>query len=70
MSLTKSLKWRQLHFLFFLVTIENLKILKYHTFSKKTLVLSIISSKCKNEDEKIFKENESIEVLKILGLKI
>ena len=35
---------------------------------EKTLVLSIIGSKCKNEDEKIFKEEESIEILKILGL--
>ena len=35
---------------------------------EKTLVLSIICSKCKNEDEKIFKEEESIEILKILGL--
>ena len=34
---------------------------------EKTLVLSIISSKCKNKDRKIFKE-ESIEILKILGL--
>ena len=34
----------------------------------KTLVLSIIWSKCKNENEKIFKEEESIEILKILGL--
>ena len=33
----------------------------------KTLVLSIICSKCKNEDEKLFKENESDEILKILG---
>ena len=37
-------------------------------FLEKTLVLSIICSKCKNEDEKIFKEEESIEILKILGL--
>ena len=35
---------------------------------EKTLVISIICSKCKNEDEKIFKEEESIEILKILGL--
>ena len=34
---------------------------------EKTLVLSVFCSKCKNEDEKIFKE-ESIEILKILGL--
>ena len=36
---------------------------------EKTIVLSIICSKCKNEDEKIFKEEESIEILKILGLR-
>ena len=48
---------------------------KYRKFEKpeiclleKTLVLSIIYSKCKNKDEKIFKEEESIEILKILGL--
>ena len=34
---------------------------------EKTLVLSIICSKCKNEDKKLFKEDESIEILKILG---
>ena len=31
-------------------------------------VLSIIGSKCANEDEKLFKEEESIQILKILGL--
>ena len=49
---------------------------KYRKFEKpkisyileKTLILSIICSKCKNEDEKIFKEEESIEILKIIGL--
>ena len=35
---------------------------------EKTLLLSIICSKCKNEDEKLFKEEESIKILKILGL--
>ena len=35
---------------------------------KKKLVLSIVCSKCNNEDEKIFKEEESIEILKILFL--
>ena len=34
----------------------------------KTLALFIICSKCKNKDEKIFKEDESIKILKILGL--
>ena len=35
---------------------------------EKTLVLSIICSKGTNEDEKLFKEEEAIEILKILGL--
>ena len=35
---------------------------------EKALVLFIICNKCKNEDEKIFKEEESTEILKILGL--
>ena len=35
---------------------------------EKTLVLSIICSKCKNEDERIFKEEKSMVILKILGL--
>ena len=49
---------------------------KYRKFEKpkisylleKTLVLSIICSKCKNEGEKTFKKEESIEILKIPGL--
>ena len=49
---------------------------KYRTFNKakishifkKTLSLSIVYSKCGNQYEKIFKEEESIETLKILGL--
>ena len=42
--------------------LEKIKILE------KTLVLSIICSKCKNEDEKIFKEEEAVEILKNLSL--
>ena len=34
----------------------------------KTLLLSSICNKCGKEDEKIFKEEESIEIWKILGL--
>ena len=37
--------------------------------SEKTLVFSIICSICKNEDVKLFKAEESIEILKILGLR-
>ena len=35
---------------------------------KKTLVLSIICKKCNNEGEKLFKEEESIDIRKILDL--
>ena len=35
---------------------------------KKFVKPKIICSKCKNEDEKLFKEEESIEILEILGL--
>ena len=52
----------------FAVSIKNFKNLKYHTINKKTLVLSIICSKCKNEDKKVFKEEEWITILKILDL--
>ena len=41
---------------------------KISYISEKTLVLSINCCKCENEDEKILKEEESIEVLKIFGL--
>ena len=37
-------------------------------YLRKTLVPSVIYSKSKNEDEKIFKEEGSIQILKILGL--
>ena len=37
-------------------------------FLEKKLVFSIICSKWRNEDKKIFKEEGSIEILKILGL--
>ena len=42
--------------------LENPKI------SLKTLVLSIICNKCKNEDEKIFKKKVSIEILNFFVL--
>ena len=51
-----------------MVSIQNLKILRYQTFPKKHFFFSIICSKSKNEDEKIFEEEESIEILKLLGL--
>ena len=49
---------------------------KYRKFEKpkisyilqEKLVLSVISSECNYEDEKLFEEEESLEILKILGL--
>ena len=35
---------------------------------EKTLVLSLIYSKCKNEDKKIFKEEDPFEILQVFGL--
>ena len=35
---------------------------------EKTLVLSVTNSKCENEDEELFKEEESTDILKVLGL--
>ena len=41
---------------------------KLSCFLGKTLVLSIICRQCKNDDQKLFKEEESIEILKNLSL--
>ena len=49
---------------------------KYRKFEKpkisylleKALVLSMTCCKCKNEVEKMFKEEESIEKIKVIGL--
>ena len=49
----------------FLVSIEKPKI---SLLLEKTLVLSIICSNYKNEDENLFNKEESFEILKILGL--
>ena len=51
----------------FVVSTENGNLKVVYLF-EKTLVLSIISSKCKNKDKKIFKAEESIETLNIIGL--
>ena len=52
-----------------MASIKNLKILKCDkVLKKKTLVFSIICNKREIEDEKIFKEEESIEILKLLNL--
>ena len=53
----------------FAASTEKLKNLKSHTSKKKKkIVPSIFCSKYKNEEQKIFREEESIEILKILDL--
>ena len=42
------------------------KSLKHHTFFYKTQSLFIICDKCGSKNETIFKEKESIEILKFL----
>ena len=59
-------RWKN-YILLFAVGIENLKKPKIYYLLEKTLVLSITCSKCKNENEKLIKE-ESIVILKILSL--
>ena len=48
-------------------TYRKFEKLKISYLLEKTWVVSFICSKCKNEDEKLFKEKESIEILKVLG---
>ena len=50
--------------LLFVGSIENLKTIEYHLFLKKQLVISVICSKCDNEDEKNIWKGESIEISK------
>ena len=54
----------------FAIKTENLKKPQniIYIFLKKTLILSIVYSKCGHGYEKILKEEESVEVLKILGV--
>ena len=51
----------------FVIDAENLKKLKYHIVLKYIKSL-IVYSYCGHEYKTIFKEEESIEILKIIGL--
>ena len=62
----KGLGWAKFIALF-AKSINNLKSIRY-IFFDKILLYYIICNNCGSEDEKIFKEEESIEILKILGL--
>ena len=50
------------------ISIESLKTLKYQRLFNKILGISIICGKCGSKDDELFQEEESIEILKILGL--
>ena len=52
----------------FATKLQNSKKIKHHVFLKKIINISNVYIKCNHEHEKIFKERESIEILKILGL--
>ena len=52
----------------FLTNIEYLKKLKISYLLEKTLVLPITCSNRKNENKKMFQEEQSIELVEILGL--
>ena len=62
LKLFKLLSRLKNYIVLFVVSVENWKHLRY------LLVLSIICSECYNEEERIFKEKELIEMLNILGL--
>ena len=47
---------------------KEFKKLRVSYICNKTLLLSTICNKCRNEDEKIFKKEESIEILKTIRL--
>ena len=47
---------------------SKLKNLKLSNIFKKSLGLSIVYSKCRHEDKKIFGEEESIKIKNIIGL--
>ena len=65
----KKLKWKEI----IVLIVKNIKnFIDYEDYENiidlgKTLVLSLIWGKRNNEDKKVFKEEESTEILKIIG---
>ena len=58
---------KRIYIVFSAISIKNWKTLKFYVFNKN-LVFSIICDKCGSNNDKVFKEEESIEILKVLGL--
>ena len=52
----------------FVVSKENLKNLKYHTYQKKHQFFLLVAVSARIKMKKIFKKEESIKILKIIGL--
>ena len=66
-SITQRLRWIKIRSIIS-GEYRKLKNSKISYISEKISVLFIICNKCRNEDEKTFKEEESAEILKIFGL--
>ena len=63
-SVTKNTEMKIIHF----EKYRKFRNPKMSYIFEKTLVLSVICIKCKNEEKKMFKEEKSTEKLKIVGL--
>ena len=61
----KIFRWKK-YITLFMVKYRKFKHPETSYIFENTLVLSMICSKCENEDEKIFKEEQSIKILKFL----
>ena len=48
-----------------MIRVENLKTFRSHILSKSTIYFYY---KCQNEEEKLFKEEESVQILKVVSL--
>ena len=67
-KITLTKKMEKLYYCFICRKYRKLEKLKISYLFGKTFVLSVFCSKWKNEDEKIFEEKDSIEILAVLGL--
>ena len=67
-KITLTKKMEKLYYCFICRKYRKFEKLKISYLFGKTFVLSVICSKWKNEDKKIFEEKDSIEILAVLGL--
>ena len=62
------LKWKKIYYIIVCGKYRKFKSPKISFILQKTLVLSIVCSKCGRKYRNIIKEEQSIEMLKIVGL--